>query len=92
MWLLFGIIAVIMAVLNLVRTVRGQDPERFRYISLSFTALTLCSLYSQTARWVAREDWAALMDVVPAMSRWVWICAIASILINGISLFNPPSR
>ena len=92
MWLLFGAIAIVTAILNIAWTARGKDPRCFRFASLSFTALTLCAFYSQSAQWVAHEDWAALMDVVPTMSRWLWVCAIASILINGVSLFRQSSR
>ncbi len=92
MWLLFGAIAIVTAILNIAWTARGKDPRWFRFASLSFTALTLCSFYSQSAQWVAHEDWAALMDVVPTTTRWLWVCAIASILINSVSLFRNSSR
>ena len=68
MWLLFGAIAIVTAILN------------------------LCAFYSQSAKWVSHEDWSALMDVVPTMSRWLWVCAIASILINSVTLFGKSSR
>ena len=32
------------------------------------------------------EDWPALMDVVPTMSRYLWGLVIASITLNGITL------
>ena len=92
MWLLFGAIAIVTAILNIAWTARGKDPRWFRFASLSFTALTLCAFYSQSAQWVLHEDWSALMDVVPTMSRWLWVCAIASILINSVTLFGKSSR
>ncbi len=90
MWLLFGGLAIAAAILNLVLTARSKDPRWSRFASLSFTALTLCSFYTQAARWTAHKDWSALADVVPTMSKWLWICAAASILINSISLFRKP--
>ena len=92
MWLLFGAIAIVTAIINIVWAAHGKDSQWFRFASLSFTSLTLCSFYSQSARWAAHEDWAALMDVVPTMSRWLWVCAIASILINSVPLFGQSSR
>ena len=92
MWLLFGAVAIVTAILNITWVAQNKDPRWFRFVSLSFTAMTLCSFYSQSAQWVAHEDWAALMDVVPTMSRWLWVCAIASILINSVTLFGKSSR
>jgi len=44
-------------------------------------------MYSMVNNYVSFGDWSALMDVVPAMTRSLWFLVIASILINGISLF-----
>ena len=88
MWLFLGIAAIITAGLNLIWTIRDQDAKWFRFISLSLTALTLCAEYSLVEKWVLKEDWSALMDVVPGMSKTLLVLTIASILINGISLFK----
>lgn len=88
MWILFGVVAIIMAILNIIWYVNNREAKWFRFISLAFTALTLCAFYSQDAVWVLKEDWSALMDVVPTMSNALWILTIVSILINGISLFK----
>ena len=88
MWLLFGAVAIIMAVLNVVWTARHRDAKWFRFISLSFTAFTLCAFLKLTNGWVSMEDWSALMDVIPTLSRAVWILTGASVAINGISLFK----
>lgn len=92
MWLLLGVAAIITAILNVVWTVRNQDARWFRFISLSLTALTLCAEYSLVKNWVLKEDWSALTDVVPGMSKTLWILTIASILINIISLFAKHDR
>ena len=88
MWLFLGVAAIITAGLNLIWTIRDQDAKWFRFISLSLTALTLCAEYSLVEKWVLKEDWSALMDVVPGMSKTLWFLTIASILINSISLFK----
>ena len=92
MWLFWGGLAVVTAVLNFVRAARDKDSRWFRHASLSFTALTLCFFYSQAAAWAAHGDWAALADVLPTMSKWLWVCTALSILINGVSLFRRSGR
>ena len=88
MWLFFGITAIIAAILNIVWTLRHRDAKWFRFASLSFTALTLCAFLSETNGWVLVEDWSALMDVLPSVSKVMWILTIASVFINSISLFK----
>lgn len=87
MWALFGVAAIITALLNIIWCMRNKDAKWFRFFSLSLTALTLCSLYSTDAKWVLAEDWSALMDVVPNMSKALWVLTIVSVLLNSISLF-----
>ncbi len=88
MWMILGLAAIITAILNLVRYSQNKDAKWFRYTSLSLTALTLCAFYSMDAKWILNEDWVALMDVVPTMSKALWVLTAASVLINGISLFK----
>ena len=88
MWMLLGVAAIITAILNVIWRVKNQEAKWFRFISLSLTALTLCAFYSINAQWVLNEDWSALMDVVPTMSKALWVLTIVSILINSISLFK----
>lgn len=88
MWMILGLAAIITAILNIMWSVRNLEAKWFRYASLSLTALTLCTFYNASAKWVLSEDWSALMDVVPTMSKMLWALTIASILINSISLFK----
>ncbi len=88
MWMILGLAAIITAIMNLVRYSQNKDAKWFRYTSLSLTALTLCAFYSMDAKWILNEDWVALMDVVPTMSKALWVLTAASVLINGISLFK----
>lgn len=88
MWLFFGFVAIITASLNLTWAARDKDTKWFRFISLSFTAFTLCAFYSQAAKWVSHKDFTALMDVVPSTSKALWVCSVVSVLINSISLFG----
>ena len=88
MWLFLGIAAIITTVLNIIWTLKGLDAKCFRFISLSLTAFTLCAFYTQVYQWVLIEDWSALYDVVPTVSKALWFLTIASIIINSISLFK----
>lgn len=92
MWLIlvfFGIAAIIFTILNVIFTLRyKKNVKWFRFVGLSLTALTLCASYSIEANWVIDEDWSALADVVPTMSKFFWILTIASIGINSISLWK----
>ena len=92
MWFLFGIIAIIFAILNVVWTMKHKEAKWFRYFSLSFTIFTLCAEYGQMSQWVVNEDWSALLDVVPYTPGILWALAIASVLINGVSLFPKPDK
>lgn len=92
MWLFLGMAAIITAVLNIIWTLNGLDAKWFRFISLSLTALTLCAFYTQVYQWILIKDWSALYDVVPTMSKALWIITILSIIINSISLFKKNNR
>jgi hypothetical protein len=82
MWVLFGVIAIVVTIINLYMYAAGKDYKLAMAMGLSFTALTICADYSYISRWVKVEDWAALSDVVPGMARALWLLTIVSILLN----------
>lgn len=86
MWLVFGMGAAAFALMNLRKP--GKKREVFRWASLSLTALALCAFYADGAARVADGDWGGLMDTMPTLSRAMWVLTAASILINGVDLFN----
>lgn len=92
MWLFFGITAIITAILNVIWTLRHREAKWFRFISLSFTTLTICSFYSLAYQWVLTEAADQLFDVMPTLSAMLWFLTIVSITINGISLFIKSDR
>lgn len=92
MWLLFGIVAIVTAILNIVWTMRHCEAKWFGFISLSFTAFTLCAFLSQVNRWVVIEEWGSLMDVLPSTSKVMWFLTVASVVINNISMFKKSDR
>lgn len=88
MWIFLGLGALVFAILNVVSSFKNKEAKWYRFISLSLTALSVCSTYYAEARRVAEEDWSGLMDIMPSMSKALWVCVILSILINAISLFR----
>lgn len=88
MCLPFGITAVVAAILNVIWTMLHREAKWFRFISLSFTALTLCAYYSLAKQWVLTNAADQLLDVLPTLSDVLWILTIASIMLNGICLFT----
>ncbi|WP_311531221.1 hypothetical protein [uncultured Anaerococcus sp.] len=90
MWLIFGAAAIITALLNIMNFKNSSD--FFRFLSLSFTSLTVCAFYADGAGRIIKEDWAGLMDTMPTISKALWICVALSIVINSISLIKSYKR
>lgn len=88
MWMVLGLSATVFAALNMIWTIKNKNAKWFRFLSVSLTALTVCSFYADGAMRVVKEDWGGLMDIMPTMSKALWVCVIISILINSISLFK----
>ena len=56
MWILFGGIAVVFTFINLYIYKAGKSYKLAMAIGLSFTALTLCSVYTMVSEWVKLND------------------------------------
>ena len=82
MWLLFGLLAILATSINLFMYLSGKDYKLAMALALSFTALTICAEHSLVSNWVKAEDWSALSDVVPGMTRAFWFLTLASIILN----------
>lgn len=87
MWVIFGFIAIIATFINLYMYKTRKDYKLAMAIALSFTSLTLVAEYSIVSNWVKKEDWSALLDVVPTMEISLWLLTIISILLNLIPIF-----
>ena len=88
MWLVMGFGAIIFAILNFVWTSKQKNSKWFGFISLSLTALTPCLFYSDATMRVSNEDWGGLTDILPFMSKALWVYVIISILVNSITLLG----
>lgn len=87
MWIILGVIAIVATFINLYMCKVGKNYKFAMAIGLSFTALTLCAEYSAVSAWVKKEDWSALLDVVPGMEKALWFLTIVSILLNIAPIF-----
>lgn len=88
MFIVFGILAIIFAILNIYYSLKGRDSRMFMYISLSSLALTAVAFYHDSAVRVVNEDWSGLTDVVPFMSELLLYFSIAIIIMNSLSLYK----
>ena len=82
MWILLGFIALIATCINLYLYRVGREYKLAMAMALSFTALTLVAQYSMVFNWVKKEDWSALLDVVPTMEKPLWVLTSISIIVN----------
>ena len=88
LWIVFGIAAIITAIANVLCVMLRREAKWFRFISLALTALTLCAFYGLAAQIVLSEDWSGALDVIPTLSKPLWILTGLSILLNSFSLFK----
>lgn len=86
LWILLGLLTIIVTIINLILFFAKADYRYAMVTALSLTALTMCAFYSSLLPWVEANDWAAIMDVVPGMSRAQWVLAFLSIGFNVLPL------
>lgn len=72
----------------MITTIKNKNAERYRFLSLSLTSLTVCAFYFDGASRVIKEDWGGLMDIMPTMSKALWVLVILSISVNSVSIFK----
>lgn len=83
MAILFGLLAISGAIVNVILSLMGKDARDFMFLSLSFTAITVCFAYDSI---VGLER-----DLVLRSDNW-FALTIASILINSVALIRRPKR
>ena len=68
MWIICGMISVIFCVIAWVMAInKNKKANLASMCSVSFVAITLLMEYRMVLNWVNKEDWSALLDVVPSM-------------------------
>lgn len=87
MWLLFGAASILFTLFHAYTALdRKRGTDVMAFAAFGCTALTLFFEYRMVGRWVAAEDWTALMDVVPSSSNMLTVYTLLLVLVNGILL------
>lgn len=68
-WVLYGALAFLLALVNLALALlgKGRGQNGLLFGSLACGVLNMLEEYRMAVEWVQKEDWSALMDVLPAM-------------------------
>lgn len=85
MWIICGIASVVLCIIGWIMTWRKNTMSCWAFAcSLAFVSLTLLMEYRMVLNRVNKEDWSALLDVVPSMfsmlTRYVIIMLFANIV------------
>ena len=68
MWMVTGMISIIFCAIAWGITAKKSKKADWAVLcSLSFVIITLLMEYRMAVNWVNKEDWSALMDVIPSM-------------------------
>lgn len=87
MWLICGIVSVMFCIISLILLFNKNKKSMYASIcSLTFVVLTFLMEYRMVFNWVNKEDWAALIDVVPFMFFMLTGYAIIMLLVNAVVL------
>ena len=85
MWIVCGVISVIFCVTAWILTINKIKKAILASMcSLSFVAITLLMEYKMVVNWVDKEDWRAMLDVVPSMFPVLCGYVILLLLANGV--------
>ena len=90
LWFPLGLIAFLIAGVNLILGSLGKkNPWRLLvFLSLSFALFALLAQYHMVNAWVQAEDWSALMDVVPAMSKMLTGAVVLGLGLNVMTIIQ----
>lgn len=89
MWILCGALSVVFCTIGWIMVPKRKALSQWASVcSLAFVSLTLLMEYRMVLRWVNKEDWGALTDVIPGMfsffSGYVVILLLANAALMGM--------
>ncbi|WP_454205981.1 hypothetical protein [Peptoniphilus sp. Marseille-Q6390] len=87
MGIIFGLIAIFFATKNVLAWSRGMDSSKDCFLSMAFTCLAIFGFYNMGANFLEKGDIAGALDVIPTIRETLFVCTLASIIINGITVF-----
>ena len=87
LWLPLGAILVLLSLIALSLSLKGKFKNTPWLIlcSLGFSLLFLPSDYALVMDWVRKEDFSAMLDVVPARGSLLTLFVIVTIMMNIVS-------
>lgn len=50
--------------------------------------MTVCAFYFDGTSRIIKEDWGGLVDIIPTMSKALWVLVILSIAVNSVSILK----
>ena len=89
MWLLCIGLSVVLTIVSLVLVSKKRD--KAMWASVSSLVLVIVSLlleYKMILDWVNKNDWSAMLDVVPTMFFLLCIYVVVMILVNVLIIFK----
>lgn len=87
MWIIFGVISILFCVAGWGLAAKKKSISIWMAAcSLSFVSITLLMEYRMVLRWVYKEDWIALMDVVPSTFSMMTGYVVIMLMANTISI------
>lgn len=93
MWVISGIISVLFCIIGWITVVKkSKNAILASACSLSFTAITLLMEYKTVLVWVNKEDWSALLDVVPYMFKAMVVYVIVMVIANAVTFLIAKER
>ena len=87
-WLLLGALAFLLALVNLALALlgKGRGQSVLLFGSLACGVLAMLEEYRLAVEWVQKEDWSALMDVLPSMELVLTAAVFAGLGLNLAAL------
>lgn len=87
MWIISMIISLILCLTAWKLSVnKSRKTALVSICSLSFAAVTLLMDYRMVLNWVNKEDWTALLDVMPSMFKVIVVYVVIIIIANIIPI------
>lgn len=85
LWVICGVLSVIFCIVGWIMVSKKSVKAYWASVcSLAFVSITLIMEYHSVLIWVNKEDWSALMDVVPGMFFVLAVYVIMMLLVNAV--------
>lgn len=87
------VISILFCIISWIMTAKKNEIANWASTcSLSFVVITLLMEYRAVLEWIQKEDWTALIDVVPSTFSMLCGYIIIMILANGVLMIKRKSN